>query len=141
MYVFDARVRVRPPDPLAGRPIVLRGATFEATEGDGAPRPFPVTFERVCETLARLPRMFIEPDGALVWVGPGWQLDGALVDRDERMLYAELRGTCPSESLDELLKGLGWPATELVFELVREGVVLTEPDFRRYGERAKEPEP
>ncbi len=98
---------------------------------------FSRSFEEVCEALAQLPRMFIEPDGSWVWVSasdqPAWQLDGMLFDRDERLLYVEWKGTCPPESFDRLLAALGWPQTAVMLQLVREAVFLSEAEFRRYA--------
>lgn len=104
---------------------------------------FSCTFEEVGEALAGLPRMFIEPDGSFVWVStlgePSWQLDGMLFDRDERLLYVELKGNCPEERFDRLLTALGWPRTPVMFQLLREAVFLSEGEFRRYaGKQGKD---
>lgn len=98
---------------------------------------FSCTFEDVGKALAELPRMFIEPDGSFVWVSssgePAWQLDGMLFDRDERLLYVELKGSCTVEPLDRLLACVGWPRTPVMFQLLREAVFLSEAEFRRYA--------
>ncbi len=62
-----------------------------------------------------------------------WQLDGLLADRADRLLYVELKGTCPPEALDELLAAIGRPAEGFMFQLVREAVFLDEEEFRRYA--------
>jgi hypothetical protein len=49
----------------------------------------------VCRQLASIPRLQLELDGSFVWVGDGWQLDGMLYDRDERLQYVDLKGSCP----------------------------------------------
>ena len=95
-------------------------------------QPFPVTFEAVFAELEIWPRMFIEPDGAFVWVGveqknggigKAWQLDGHLYDRDGRMLFVELQGSCPRESLEQLVAVLGIPLDEICVEQRRAGTV------------------
>jgi hypothetical protein len=81
--------------------------------------------------------MFFEPDGSFVWTSPSnepaWQVDGNLFDRNGRVLFVDLKGSCPGDQFDRLLSALGWPATPLVFQLVREAVFLDEAEFRRYA--------
>ncbi len=101
-----------------------------------SPALFARTFEEVSARLAALPRMFIEPDGAFVWVaadGPPWQLDGVLYDGAGRLWYVELKGRCPQKEFDQILLALGWPQSPVVFQLVREASLLDEPDFRHYA--------
>ncbi|HVA47363.1 MAG TPA: hypothetical protein VNH11_13420 [Pirellulales bacterium] len=103
-------------------------------DADG-PRPmFARTFEQVAQSLADLPRMFVEPDGSFVWVaaaGPAWQIDGVLYDGAERLWYMELQGRCPPHEFDRLLLALGWPETPVRVQLVREGELMEEQEFRR----------
>ncbi len=79
--------------------------------------------------------MFCEPDGSFVWTSPRdeptWQVDGNLYDRDGRLLFVDLKGTCPPKEFDGLLQAFGWPATSLMFQLTREAVFLGEDEFRR----------
>ncbi|HET6883523.1 MAG TPA: hypothetical protein VFI31_25450 [Pirellulales bacterium] len=97
---------------------------------------FTCTFEDASDALAALPRMFIEPDGAFVWVSsnePAWQLDGVLYDGAESLWYVELKGRCREADFDRFLRALGWPQTLVAFQLVREAEWLNERDFRRYA--------
>lgn len=97
---------------------------------------FDRTFEQVSDSLALLPRMFVEPDGSFVWVSAGaadWQLDGVLYDGAGRLWYVELKGRCPEAELNRLLAALGWPQTSLVFQLVREAVWLDERAFWQHA--------
>ncbi|HVX15856.1 MAG TPA: hypothetical protein VHC22_32030 [Pirellulales bacterium] len=103
---------------------------------DRRPALFARTFEEVSARLAALPRMFVEPDGAFVWVaadGPTWQLDGVLYDGAGRLWYVELKGRSPQKEFEEFLSALGWPQTPVVFQLVREALLLDEPEFRRHA--------
>lgn len=99
--------------------------------------PFAMSFEMASEALAKLERMFLEPDGSFVWVSaakePSWQLDGVLYDRNERLLYVDLKGACTAAAFDRLLAALGWPETPVMFQLAREAVFLDEAEFRRYA--------
>ena len=49
-------------------------------------------------------RIQLELDGSFVWVGAGWQLDGMMYDRGERLLYVDLKGNCPKAAWDRLTK-------------------------------------
>jgi hypothetical protein len=142
MQEFHITIHVRPNAVLQGDRIELQGAIVqtlrmpEQFQGN----PFPLSFEEASEALQKLPRMFLEADGSFVWVSaqgssPAWQLDGVLYDRKERLLFADLKGTCPAESLNQLFACLGWPATPLMFQLVREAVFLEEVEFRKFVER------
>ena len=99
--------------------------------------PFPVDFEAVLTGLDRLPRMFVEPDGAVVWRSSHpdrfWQVDGTLSERQGRLLAAELTGRCPAAEFDRLLATFGWPEVAVMFQVVRAGVILDEPTFRRHA--------
>ena len=95
----------------------------------------PVTFDEALAALERLDRLFIEPDGSLVWTdvtadGGAWQVDGNLIDRGESLAYVELKGVCPEAQFDRLLSALGWPEAGLAFQLQKRGVFLEEAEFR-----------
>jgi hypothetical protein len=110
---------------------------FHCSIHGGAPAaPLSVSFDAALAELGLLPRLFIEPDGSFVWrgataEGAAWQVDGNLIDRGDVLDYVELKGVCPSERLDEILRALGWPAVPLTFQLSRFGVFLREEEFRR----------
>jgi len=115
--------------------------TFHASIYGGPPenaRPLPVTFDRATAALQQLERLFIEPDGSFVWTSPQgppkWQIDGNLFDRDGRLLFVDLKGSCPSDELDNLLNCFGAPVSDLMFQLLREAVFLDEAEFRRFAE-------
>ena len=104
-----------------------------------------ISFEAARTMLSQLPRMFCEADGSFVWVSPqgapAWQVDGNLYDRNERLLFVDLKGTCPADEFDRLLTALGWPETRLMFQLTREALFLDEAEFRRYAETGPSPLP
>ena len=115
-----------------------------APVSDGMHAGLAVRFEEALAGLSELPRLFIEPDGSFVWrgtteEGQAWQLDGNLIDRGDVLDYVELKGVCPSERLDDVLRMLGWPECQLAFQLPRLGVFLTEAEFRRQAAKPEAP--
>lgn len=139
---FNAVIHARPAGAPMGDDANLRGCVLRrlAVRGDEVGRDFDVTFETVGERLAGKERLYFEPDGSFVWVATAderpWQLDGLLADRADRLLYVELKGTCPPAALDELLAVIDRPAEGFMFQLVREAVFLDEAEFRRYAAAA-----
>lgn len=125
--------------PVDHDPIeMLRFQTFihGASLGNGQrPLGLAVSFDHAFECLRQLPRMFIEPDGSFVWTGTAedgqpWQVDGNLIDRGDVLAYVELKGRCPAAQFDELLHGLGWPESPVLFQLPQRGLFLQETEFR-----------
>lgn len=142
-YTFFITVHALPANAIAGTGIEREGrsyATLCVSPAALATTTFDISFEDAATRLTRLPRMYCEPDGSFVWVSPQgaaiWQIDGNLYDRDGRLLFVDLKGSCPPAEFDELLRAFGWPATPLVFQLTREAVFLAEAEFRRWAETA-----
>lgn len=137
---FHASLHVRPASvttvewvEVAGRlRSVLRVSPGEQSDA------FSLSFEAASEALADLPRLHVEPDGSFVWRSessePLWQVDGNLYDREGRLLYVTLQGGCPENYFDKLLRCFGWPATTMMFQLVREATFLDEFEFRRHAQ-------
>ncbi|MEX0792478.1 MAG: hypothetical protein WD045_05045 [Pirellulaceae bacterium] len=132
MRFLHLTLQVRPPGVAAGSPQSTTHGTLETLAPTASQRsePLPVTFEQTEAALAALPRMFIEPDGSLVWVSADpaqpWQLDGMLLDRGGKMLSVELKGTAPLECWQQVFKTVGWPEVELMFQLTQEAVWIDE---------------
>ncbi|MEZ6072617.1 MAG: hypothetical protein R3C10_20740 [Pirellulales bacterium] len=125
--------------PLAEGPALpSSGGALATVRPTGPLPPLAVTFDDALAALGQLARLDVEPDGFFTWVsarGPDdWKLEGQLVDAGPALMYVELKGRVPGDVLDDVLTTLGWPAAPLVFELVRAGVFLAEPAFRRWAE-------
>jgi hypothetical protein len=144
LFQFHATLHARSSEVVPGVAIELRGALTSTLIVPPAAlaQPFALTFEEAVAALERLERMFVEPDGSWVWVSSSdecvqtWQLDGNLFDRNGRLLFVDLKGTCAAAEFDRLLTAFGWPGTPDLFELAREAVFLGEPEFRRYAARS-----
>jgi hypothetical protein len=96
--------------------------------------PFACTGEDCAAQLETLPRMIFEPDGSWIWSGEAdraqWHVNGHLFDFGGTLHRVELSGWCPAGQFDRLLACFGWPEASLTFEMVREGLQLTETEFR-----------
>ena len=140
MLSFHVAVHPRCAEITAGPEMELLGAKFRTLTVTSAAlaTAFPVSFEQAGAALEKLDRLHFEPDGSFVWVSAGgqptWQVDGNLFDRSGRLLFVDLKGTCPGAQFDQLLAAFGWPATAVMFQLLREAVFLDEAEFRRYAE-------
>lgn len=141
---FQVNLFAQPEHVQKCAPIELNGVRVSRLgAANGTPPTFDAyftrTFENVFEALTRIPRLDAEPDGFFVLAGgqgpTHWRVSGHLFDFGGRLHRVELHGDCPAESFDALLACLGWPATPLAFELVREGIALDEQDFRQYASR------
>ena len=138
MYHFDISIHARPEGAALSSPIELNGRIITPVASQLA-QPMFVSFEQAADGLSQLPRMFIEPDGSFVWVSSDkntpWQVDGNLYDREDKLLFVELKGCCPRQQFDLLLTAFGWPQTEFVFQLTRQAVVIAENEFRQIVSR------
>ena len=139
MYQFHATIH---PMPAAapGPKVALAAAiysTLAVPQELLAATTFPCSFEEATAELNRLERIYCEPDGSWVWVSsqgePLWQVDGNLYDRAERLLFVDVKGSCPPQEFDRLLACFGWPQTPVMMQLVREAVLLEESEFRRWA--------
>ena len=134
-FTFDCTVRAYPPSAASGEPLSIAGVEVRPLVFPPEERAasFAITFEETLAGFEQLEQMYTEPDGSFVWVAAdrSWQIDGNLYDRDERLLYVELRGHAPREIFERLLAAVGWPKERLAFEWRSAGVLLGEEDFRR----------
>jgi hypothetical protein len=140
MYRFHITIHARGKHVTAGKVRSVDGRPVRtlSVPREALGEPMAVSFEEARAALAELPRIYVEPDGSLVWVSSSneadrWQVDGVLYDRAERLLFVDLSGSCPSASFDAFLRCLGWPETPLMFQLTRQAVFLDETEFRRFA--------
>ena len=143
-YRFHVSIHPLPSHPKYDSPRVVREMTVAPLRitPEAIQVPFAISFEEAAERLERLPRMFLEPDGAFVWVSPShgpnaeldpsqkWQVDGVLYDREQRLMFVDLKGECSQSAWTQLLTAMGSEQTPLMFQLVREAIFLDEPAFR-----------
>lgn len=141
MRTFHVSIHARSVEAMPNARVVIDGRMYAAlfVPCERTAATFDTSFEAAAGALAALPRMYIEADGSFVWVSSAsagrtpWQLDGVLYDRGGRLLFVDLKGACTAEAFDQLLMALGWPATPIMIQLVREAVFLDETEFRKYA--------
>lgn len=139
VYAFDVTLHRRPDAAPPGPPHDDAWGTW-ATLAAGHARaasPFAIGFDEAFARLARLDRMFAEPDGSFVWTSPreglSWQVDGNAFEKDGRVLLVDLKGSCPPEAFDRLLAAFGWPSEPVMLQLVKPAVFLDEGTFRAHA--------
>jgi len=139
-YAFHTTVHGHLPGISRGESVEVEGRTVSPLEvpSEAMSHPMAVSFEQAADQLGNLPRLFFEPDGSFVWVSSAedetrWQVDGNLTDFAGKLMFVDLKGTCPSGEFDRLLTAFGWPASPLMFQLVQQAVFLDENEFRRFA--------
>lgn len=136
---FDVSLHPLPGGAISGPPLVDPRGTWPTIvpPTDAAGMTMTSDFDAALERLAALERAFVEPDGSFVWVGPGgrerWQIDGNAYERNGHVLVVETKGSCPEDIFDCFLAVWGWPEQALAVQLVRAGVFVDEPTFRRHA--------
>ena len=96
--------------------------------------PLGTSFETAMLALAELPRLHIELDGSFVWVSSDsdsavWQVDGNLYDRDNSLVAIEIKGSCGPSQLRKLFDIFRSDGGELMVELVRDAIFVSERDL------------
>lgn len=138
-YHLDVSIHARPREAVAAACLELEGVPYFVLRPEPAQQggPMSVSFEEVVQRLERMPQMFVEPDGAFLWVSapdsPPWQLEGCIYDRNEYVIYVDVSGSCPTAQFDQLLTAFDWPRASLMFGLLRHGVFLAEEELRRFA--------
>jgi len=123
-------VHAAPERMLTCSEVTLGGHSLEALSlpTSWLSRPLAVSFDEVLSRLEQLPRLYIEPDGSFIWIGPTgpaeWKIDGQLHDSASGLMTIELKVEGDSPDLCAIFHCLDWPAESLVFQLVREGIYV-----------------
>ena len=130
-FEFHLTVHAKPDREFNVREIEFAGVAHQTLDVTTVEldSPIPISFEEAMEKLEQLPCMLFELDGSFVWAihepEQRFQVDGHLFDRHGKLVYVELHGNCRWSSFLELLKCLGSEETEFVYQLVREGVIVS----------------
>ena len=70
----------------------------------------PQSFESFAENLGSMPGMVFEMDGSFVWVDhdftPASQMDGMVYDRQGKLEYVEIKGTCNAQQWHTLCEAV-----------------------------------
>ena len=110
MYAFECSLHA-PPDsdaPASGEPLTDSCGLWPTLliAQDQLSTPLSIGFDDVLNQLGNLPRLYAEPDGSFVWTSPQentrWQVNGNLYERNDRVLFVEIKGSCPASEFDQL---------------------------------------
>lgn len=144
LYAFEITLQARPPEAAVGPAFTDAWGIWPtlAVPREVLSAPLRIGFDEAIARLSAVERLYAEPDGSFVWAcsrgsgaSPGgwWQVDGNVSDREGRVLLVDLKGSCPAEEFDRLLRLVGWPEQPLMMQLVRSAVFVDEPTFRRHA--------
>lgn len=137
LYRFHVSIHARPKSVPPAKAVLIAGAPLSILDVSAASQsaPLPPSFEAAAEALSRLPRLHLELDGSFVWRAdsgePSWQVDGNLYDREGHLVSVVLKGCCPEDRFDALVRCTCESPTPLMFQLVQEAVFVDENEFRR----------
>jgi hypothetical protein len=154
MLKLDVHIHTRPNGMLTGDAIELDGRQVRPLLRDpksisqplASTQPFAIGFEEAAERLTALdPMIHLEPDGWFIWHSPKeetpvWQINGNLYDRQQKLWYVPLRGTCPEAVLQQVLSALADdPQENLMFELTQAGVHISWSDLVEFSRASEKP--
>jgi len=141
MYAFECSLHALPDSE-----VLASGATLTDSCGqwptlliaqDQLITPLPIVFDDVLNQLNTLPRLYAEPDGSFVWTSPQenirWQVNGNLYERNDCVLFVELKGSCPASEFDQLLACFLQDEKACVVQLMRPAVFVTPEIFRAHA--------
>ena len=141
MYAFECSLHA-PPDsdaPVSGEPLTDSCGLWPTLliAQDQLSTPLSIGFDDVLNQLGNLPRLYAEPDGSFVWTSPQentrWQVNGNLYERNDRVLFVEIKGSCPASEFDQLLACFLSDEKACVVQLTRPAVFVTVEVFRAHA--------
>ena len=141
MYAFECSLHA-PPDsdaPASGEPLTDSCGQWPTLliAQDQLSNPLLIGFDDVLNQLGNLPRLYAEPDGSFVWTSPQentrWQVNGNLYERNDRVLFVEIKGSCPASEFDQLLARFLPDEKACVVQLTRPAVFVTVEVFRAHA--------
>lgn len=112
------------------RDLLWQGATVSAYVPTPAQQSleFELSFEAFLDAVTNLGNAYVEGDGSFVW-RPVLRPDGAFFegnafDGEQSLRYVELKGRGARRDFERLLETLGWPRTEIMVQVVADGLML-----------------
>ena len=141
MYAFECSLHALPDSkvPVSGETLTDSCGQWPTLliAQDQLITPLPIGFDDVLNQLNTLPRLYAEPDGSFVWTSPQentrWQVNGNLYERNDSVLFVEIKGSCPASEFDQLLAGFLPDEKACVVQLTRPAVFVTVEVFRAHA--------
>jgi hypothetical protein len=136
MHHFHLTIHAAPDELRLAGALEIQGVYIRTLQLQDAKRTLPiaVTFESAVKRLQQLPRMFVEMDGSFVWTSDtrDWQVDGVLYDRNDQLLYVELKGNCNAPVLGQLLLVLVTDESPIIFQFTQQAVFVDWTNLERW---------
>ena len=141
VYAFECSLHARPSNDSqeAETPLVDQWGQWPTllVSQDQLSKPLPTEFDDAINKLNALPRLFAEPDGSFVWTSPHenlrWQVNGNLYEKNDNILFVELKGYCPQVEFDQLLACFLADENVCVIQLTRAAVFVSASVFRAHA--------
>jgi len=141
MYAFECSLHAPPGSdaPESGEPLTDQWGQWPTLliAQDQLSTPLPIGFDDVLNQLGNLSRLYAEPDGSFVWTSPHdharWQVNGNLYEKNDNILFVELKGFCPASEFDQLLACFLLDEKACVVQLTRPAVFVTVEVFRTHA--------
>ena len=141
MYAFECSLHASPDSdaPASGEALTDPCGLWPTLliAQDQLSTPLSIGFDDVLNQLGNLPRLYAEPDGSFVWTSPQentrWQVNGNLYERNDRVLFVEIKGSCPASEFDQLLACFLPDEKACVVQLTRPAVFVTVEVFRAHA--------
>ena len=141
MYAFECSLHAPPGSdaPEFGEPLTDQWGQWPTLliAQDQLSTPLPIGFDDVLNQLGNLSRLYAEPDGSFVWTSPHdharWQVNGNLYEKNDNILFVELKGFCPASEFDQLLACFLPDEKACVVQLTRPAVFVTVEVFRTHA--------
>ena len=141
MYAFECSLHAPPGSdaPESGEPLTDQWGQWPTLliAQDQLSTPLPIGFDDVLNQLGNLSRLYAEPDGSFVWTSPHdharWQVNGNLYEKNDNILFVELKGFCPASEFDQLLACFLPDEKACVVQLTRSAVFVTVEVFRAHA--------
>jgi hypothetical protein len=141
MYAFECSLHAPPESdtPVSGETLTDSSGKWPTLliAQDQLSTPLPIGFDDVLSQLNIYSRLYAEPDGSFVWTSPQenirWQVNGNLYERNDNVLFVEIKGSCPASEFNQLLACFLPDEKACVVQLTRPAVFVTAAVFRAHA--------
>lgn len=137
---FHIFIHARPARQIATSQVELDGVLLRTLQIDPTEltEEHSATFEHTLEVLTKLPRSYVEPDGAFFWRPEprpdGSFVEGNIFDGIQTVQHMELKGNCSIAEFDQVTGSLGTAKERLVIQMLPYAIFV---DYEQFSELLK----